>query len=228
MEKSVNIKVCGMTRESDIEHALSLGADYIGFIVYSKSPRAVKLEKAQALAKLVPKEKVVIVDVKPSTAALKSYKAAGFNRFQIHIDLPLDTETLEEYRTIVNRDQLWLAPRLAPSEPFPEQLLNYAGTILVDTYSKDTFGGTGHTGDFARFAELKKQFTNTDWVLAGGLNASNIADAIHQSTTSNVDVNSGVEKAPGVKDDRKLNDFFELLRKSLQHDFHSTTLGTET
>ena len=211
MDKKISVKVCGITQASDIKLALSLGADYLGFIVYPKSPRALDLEKAAELLALVPNGKRVVVDVSTDPADLERYKRMGFNYFQIHVDSSLEPKVLDQYLDIVDRDQLWLAPRLAPTDPFPDWVLKYAKTIVFDTYSKDQFGGTGRTGDFARFAELKKQFFSTDWVLAGGLNPANIETAIRESTAEAVDVNSGVETAPGVKDLEKLRDFLDRL-----------------
>ena len=198
-----------MTREVDVARALSLGADYLGFIVYPKSPRALKLEKAAELSAPVPEGKRVIVDVEPDPVDLKRYKDAGFDRFQIHINPFPEEQKLADYSKSVGRERLWLAPRLAPSDPFPKQFFDYAKTILLDTYSKDKIGGTGHTGDFARFAKLKEQFPDITWILAGGLNPANIADAVKKSTASVVDVNSGVESAPGIKDPGKLQEFFQ-------------------
>jgi len=203
-----------MTREEDVEQAVSLGADYIGFIVYPKSLRALELERAAALADAVPEGRQVVVDVQPTPDTLKRCKDAGFDCFQIHIDPSMEQRIVADYSDTVGRDRLWLAPRLAPAEPFPEWILDYAATILLDTYSKDRIGGTGHTGDFARFAQLKKQFPETAWILAGGLNAANIAEAVKASTASTVDVNSGVEQTPGVKDTQKLREFFQALGKA--------------
>lgn len=211
MNNTISIKVCGMTREADIEQALSLGADYIGFIVYPKSPRALELERAVQLSATVPAGKRVIVDVEPAPVDLKRYKEAGFNYFQLHVSPTIDENILADYSTMVGRDHLWLAPRLAPSELFPKHFFKYAKTILMDTYSKDQIGGTGYTGDFARFAELKNQFPEIIWILAGGLNADNVLDAIQQSTASVIDVNSGVESAPGIKDPEKVRNFFQNL-----------------
>ena len=211
MNNSIRIKVCGITRETDIEQALSLGADYIGFIVYPKSPRALELEKAVRLSAFVPQGKRVVVDVEPNPVSLKRYKNSGFDYFQIHINSSMGEKLLADYSNIVGRDQLWLAPRLAPLDPFPEKLFKYAKTILMDTYSRNQIGGTGQTGDFDRFAKLKKQFPDITWILAGGLNASNVLDAIQQSTASVVDVNSGVESAPGIKDPKKVHGFFQAL-----------------
>jgi phosphoribosylanthranilate isomerase len=212
MSNKISVKVCGMTREVDVERALSLGADYLGFIVYPKSPRALSPERAAELSLPVPEGKRVVVDVKTDPVDLERYQRAGFDYFQIHVDPSQDQQLLDEYLDIVDRNQLWLAPRLAPTDRFPEWILKYAKTIVLDTYSKDQVGGTGRTGDFAHFAKLKERFVNTDWVLAGGLNPANILTALRKSSASVVDVNSGLETVPGIKDPVKLHDFFQIIR----------------
>lgn len=213
MDNEVSIKICGLTRESDIKQVLSLGANYLGFIVYPKSPRALTLAQAATLSAPVPKGKRIIVDVETTLVDLERYKEAGFDYFQIHVDPTVDPHILKAYREIVGCDRLWLAPRLAPEVPFPKEFFTFAQTILLDTYAKDQVGGTGRTGDFARFAVLKKQFPDVDWVLAGGLNSSNIAGAVKESNALAVDANSGVESSPGVKDAKKLHAFFQALRE---------------
>ncbi|MGK0177188.1 MAG: phosphoribosylanthranilate isomerase [Lentimonas sp.] len=210
MNNKINVKVCGMTRETDIEQVLSLGADYLGFIVYPKSSRALKLERAAELSAIVPSGKRVLVDVGTDPVDLERYKRAGFDHFQIHVNSSPERQILVEYVNIVGRDHLWLAPRLAPADSFPEWILEYTKTIVFDTYSKDQIGGTGRTGDFAHFAELKERFADTEWVLAGGLSSANIVNAVKESNALAIDVNSGVEKAPGVKDPEKLREFFQV------------------
>ena len=205
-----------MTREADIQQALSLGANYIGFIVYPKSPRALTLERAVELSALVPKEQRVLVDVEANLNDIERYQTAGFDYFQMHVNVLLDRSRIIDYSSLIGHDYLWLAPRLAPSMEFPVWILEYAKTIVLDTYSKSQVGGTGHTGDFERFAQLKKQFTNIQWVLAGGLSPLNIKAAINRSTTTHVDVNSGVESAPGKKDPEKLSEFFQAIARSVQ------------
>lgn len=211
MCKSLSVKVCGLTEEKDVELALSLGADFLGFIVYPKSLRALTLERAASLAKIVPKEKRVLVDVETNPDNLKKYQDAGFDQFQIHANLPLDPEMLTFWSNSVGRQRLWLAPRLPPDAQFPEWILKYADTILLDTYSKNQIGGTGHTGDFKRFASLKQQFPDNQWILAGGLSANNVVTAIECSTANRIDVNSCVESNPGKKDPAKLREFFQVL-----------------
>lgn len=212
MNQDVEIKICGMTREEDVELALSLGANFLGFIVYPRSPRGITLERAVALTASVPKGRAVIVDVETAADDLLRYRDAGFDRFQIHASLPIAQKRLARWSEIVRRDRLWLAPRVAPTDVFPESVLGYTDTVLLDTFSKDQVGGTGHTGDFERFASLKQQFEKTQWILAGGLSPSNVVDAIERSTATRVDVNSGVETAPGIKNPEKLRELFRVLR----------------
>jgi|SaaInlStandDraft_1057018.scaffolds.fasta_scaffold01753_2 phosphoribosylanthranilate isomerase len=212
MNQIVDIKICGMTREEDVELALSLGANFLGFIVYPQSPRGITLERAVALASPVPEGQAVIVDVETTADNLLRYRDAGFDRFQIHASLPIAETRLGRWSEIVWRDRLWLAPRVAPTDVFPESVLEYTDTVVLDTFSKDQVGGTGHTGDFERFANLKQQFDDTQWMLAGGLSPSNVLDALARSTASRIDVNSGVETTPGIKDSEKLRELFKVVR----------------
>tara|TARA_B110000093_G_scaffold68732_1_gene74673 strand:+ start:1349 stop:1993 length:645 start_codon:yes stop_codon:yes gene_type:complete len=212
MNQDVDIKICGMTREEDVELALSLGANFLGFIVYPQSPRGITLERAVALATSVPAGQSVIVDVETAPDDLLRYRDAGFGRFQIHASLPIAEARVARWSEIVWRDRLWLAPRVAPTDVFPEFVLEYTDTVVLDTFSEDQVGGTGHTGDFARFASLKQQYDDTQWMLAGGLSPTNVFDALVHSTASRIDVNSGVETAPGIKDPEKLRELFRVVR----------------
>ena len=206
------IKVCGLTREEDVKLTLSLGADYFGFILYPQSPRAVSLDRAIELAAPVPVGQRVAVDVATSLEDLKCYRDAGFDFFQIHFGADFEHNNLAEYSKIVGKDKLWLAPRLASEDSFSEDILDYAGTILIDTFVKDQFGGTGKVGDWARFNTLKERYPQTNWVLAGGLSPSNVLDALASTAADHLDINSGVESAPGIKDEAKLREAFKVLR----------------
>jgi len=201
-----------MTREEDVDLALSLGADFLGFIVYPQSPRGISLDRAVELSARVPLGKRVIVAVETVPDDLLRYRDAGFDRFQIHANLPMDLVRLARWSQIVWRDRLWLAPRVSPEDVFPEAALEYTDTVVLDTYAKDQVGGTGHTGDFGRFASLRQQYEDTQWMLAGGLNSSNVLDAVTRSTATRVDINSGVESAPGIKNPEKLRELFRVLR----------------
>lgn len=211
MTPDLKIKLCGMTRENDVDLVVSLGADFLGFIVYPHSPRGLTLARAVELAARVPEGRRVIVDVGTSADDLLRYRDAGFDQFQLHAAWPLDRPTLARWSAIVGADRLWLAPRLPPSAAFPGWVLHYTDTVVLDTYSKNQIGGTGHIGDFKYFALLKQQFADTQWILAGGLNPLNVTAAIERSTAVRIDVNSGVEHAPGKKDPDKLRELFRVL-----------------
>lgn len=212
MKRPVQIKVCGLTREEDVELALSLGADYCGFIVYPKSPRGLSLERAAELAARVPEGKRVLVDVETGSEELARARGAGFDFFQIHTGLQVGLATLATWSGLVGKERLWLAPRVPPEEAFPEATLSFADNILVDTFKKDQFGGTGQTGDWARFAQLQEAHSETHWILAGGLSPANVLEAVVQTGARHLDLNSGIEGAPGVKDHDKLRQVFGILR----------------
>ncbi|MEC8614381.1 MAG: phosphoribosylanthranilate isomerase [Verrucomicrobiota bacterium] len=212
MQVPPKIKVCGLTREEDVNLSLSLGADYFGFILYPQSPRSVSLDRAVELAASLPAGQRVAVDVATKLEDLKSYRDAGFDYFQIHFGADFEHSNLAEYSKIVGKDKLWLAPRLASQDTFPENILDYADTILIDTFAKDQFGGTGKVGDWARFNTLKERYPQTNWVLAGGLSPSNLLESRASSAADHLDINSGVESTPGIKDEVKLREAFKVLR----------------
>lgn len=212
MFRPVEIKVCGLTREEDVELVQSLGADYFGFIVYPKSPRGLSLQRAVELSSLVPAEKRVIVDVETEPQLLERYRDAGFGAFQIHSRLEVGLATLAAWSGLVGASRLWFAPRMAPEDPFPEIATEFAHTMLMDTYSKSQVGGTGETGDWSRFAELSSAYPQTNFVLAGGLSPENAEAALASSGACRLDFNSGVESEPGIKNPEKLRELFRVLR----------------
>lgn len=206
----LKIKVCGLTREEDITLAASLGASYLGLIRYFQSPRYVDDSQARNLIRLIPEGRRVAVDVLPDIHRLIQFEKEGFDWFQVHFPLNTPKSTLEAWSSAVSPAKLWLAPKLPPElEEFPPHLLDFADTFLIDAYAPNTFGGTGKTGNWSRFAYWKNLYPNKTWILAGGLNPENIAEALRSSETQHVDVNSGAESAPGVKDAAKLRMFFE-------------------
>jgi phosphoribosylanthranilate isomerase len=154
----------------------------------------------------------VAVDVATSLEDLKRYRDAGFDYFQIHFGVDFEQSQLAEYSKIVGNEKLWLAPRLASEDTFPEDILDYADTILIDTFVKDQFGGTGKVGDWVRFNTLKERYPQTNWVLAGGLSPPNLLESLASSAADHLDINSGVESTPGIKDEVKLREAFKVLR----------------
>ncbi|MGZ0655008.1 phosphoribosylanthranilate isomerase [Coraliomargarita sp. W4R53] len=208
----MQIKVCGLTREEDVDLALSLGADYCGFILYPKSPRGLSLERAAELSARVPAGKRVMVDVATAPEALARYRDAGFDYFQIHCATHTEVATLAEWSSIVGKERLWLAPRVAPEDAFPVATMDFADTILVDTFAKAQIGGTGQVGDWSRFNRLKAAYPQAHWILAGGLSPDNVRSAVTSTTSEHLDINSGIESQPGIKDPDKMREVFRQLR----------------
>ena len=215
MIRDIQLKVCGLRRPADAARAAALGADYLGFILYEKSPRHLSFADYRVRATEWPAgPRRVAVMVEPSLEMLREARAAGFDRFQIHARHDLPLETVRSWSAEVGADALWLAPKLPPGTPFPEGWLACANTFLVDTYHASGFGGSGRTGDWSGYARLRAAHPDKTWVLAGGLAPENIADALAQSGARFVDVNSGVETAPGEKSADKLAAFGAALAAS--------------
>ena len=109
---------------------------------------------------------------------------------------------------MVGADNLWLAPRLPTGTNFPEDLIPFAQTFLIDAYSKDRFGGTGELSDWSGFLNWKNKYSSKSWILAGGISSENIKEALSETQANMIDVNSGVETSPGIKDHVKIKKFF--------------------
>lgn len=204
-------KICGLTNERDVDLAVELGAEYFGFIVYPGSPRCLTVKRAKDLAKRVPEGRSVAVDVMPSSEKTGELASSGFGNYQIHSDLD-HIDQLGLWSDAFVRERLWLAPRLRAGESPPREFLDGACTILIDTYSSAQIGGTGKTGDWSHFAKLKQSHPEIRWILAGGLNAGNLPLALARSGADHVDLSSGVEASPGVKDPEKLRAVLTLLK----------------
>lgn len=207
----LRVKVCGITRGVDGRLAVSLGASYLGFILYPKSPRAISLDEFASIKETLPDSFRVAVDVSPSVERLRNQILAGFDYFQVHFSDIHNAGYLTDISQLVGRDRLWLAPKLAPGTLFPESLFEYAHTFLIDTYYAEGFGGSGKTGDWVGFDGLRSDYPEKTWILAGGLNPENVLEALNTAHPRIIDANSGVESSPGIKDEDKLRAFFKKL-----------------
>lgn len=213
MIAGIRFKVCGLTSLVDVECADKCGADYLGFNLYPPSPRYVSLEQYRALTKNLPERKKVAVTVAPSIDELGAIKAAGFDAFQIHFKADTPFETIRAWSEFVTPERLWLAPKLPPETDVPAEWLPLAKVMMLDTFTADKFGGTGKVGDWSKFKRHQQSHPEKTWLIAGGLGPENIADALEQSGARFVDINSGVETAPGVKDAAKLKAFVVTLNE---------------
>jgi phosphoribosylanthranilate isomerase len=211
MKTSPKVKICGLKRQKDLLCAKTLGADYFGFILYEKSPRHISLEALKLINDVIPLDTCVFVDVMPTEDKIKSMQDFGCKNFQIHTHEGTNLKEYESYLQLIDREALWLAPQVSDLNQFDEAMLEFADTFLIDSYSKHQIGGTGTVGDWTGFKQLKSKYPNKEWILAGGLTPNNIQDALEASCASFIDVNSGVEEAPGIKSEEALRQLFKAV-----------------
>ncbi len=205
MINGIRLKICGLTSLVDAGLADRCGADYLGFILHPKSVRHVGLAQYRAMAPRLPDRKKVAVIVEPSVDDLAEILAAGFDFVQVHCAHETPAATVEAWARAVGRPRLWLAPRLPPDVEVPVELLPTADTFLFDAFHAEKFGGTGRTADWTKFRRHREAHPEKTWILAGGLNPENVAVGLQATGARFVDVNSGVEASPGVKDPAKLD-----------------------
>ena len=213
MIDGVRLKVCGLTSLVDAQLADRCGADYLGFILYPKSPRYIPLPQYQAMAPRLPDRRKVAVVVEPDPNELALMRD-DFDFFQIHFRADLPIANLAMWAKAVGLEKLWLAPKLPPGVDVPAPLLRLSRYFLLDTFQEGGFGGSGITGDWEKFQRHQKAHPERFWILAGGLNPDNIGEALRATGAAFVDVNSGVEAAPGVKDQEKLKKFVVRLHEA--------------
>ncbi len=217
MINGIRLKVCGITSLVDAEAADAVGADCLGFIFYPKSPRCVSKPQMLAMKDRLPPRKRVAVSVEPTLAELAEQVELGFDFFQVHFNPQVPADVVGSWAATVGADRLWLAPRLPEGVNLYPELLPCAETFVIDTFHADKMGGTGETGDWAKFKSFQEASPAKHWILSGGLNHSNVAEAINATGARWLDVNSGVEQAPGIKSPAKLQAFVLSLQSATKH-----------
>jgi phosphoribosylanthranilate isomerase len=211
----ITIKVCGITRAADAATMRAAGADFLGVNLWPGSPRHAPAERRAALLREIPAAARVAVTVNPTVAEFRAALAEGFAIVQAHFDPLLPDCDPAGLAAAAGPGQLWLAPKLAPGAELPPALLKFTTTLVHDAHAKQAFGGTGQTGDWNRFLSLQKAHPSHVWVLAGGLGPSNVVAAVTAGARF-LDLNSGIELAPGLKSAEKMAEVVEGLLKSRQ------------
>ncbi len=197
----VSVKICGLSRPEDVSAAAEAGATYVGFVFFEKSPRNISFETAHALAIEVPPgiAKVALM-VNPDDAFLDRLTAeVPIDILQLH-----GSESPDRVADIKARYGLPVMKVVGVAEesdlPALDTYARVADQILVETKppkGADRPGGNGVAFDWRLVAGRR---WSVPWMLAGGLTVETVAEAVRTSGTRQVDVSSGVESAPGVKD----------------------------
>ena len=201
MPSDIRVKICGLTRQADLDAAVAGGAGYVGFVFFAKSPRHLTLDAAQALAVTVPPGIAkVALTVNADDAALDALLAkVPVDLLQLHgSESP---ERVVEVRARTGLPVMKAVGVAGPDDlPALETYGRVADMLLVDAKppkGADLPGGNGLTFDWQLIAGRRWP---VPWMLAGGLQPDNVADALRLTGARQVDVSSGVESAPGRKD----------------------------
>ena len=191
------IKICGITRVEDALAAVRLGADALGFIFVPASPRYITPIKAAEIIKRLPPfvSKVGVFVNEDHSVALDSSRAAGVDVAQLHGDEP------PEYCAGFPMPVIKVFSVGADFDPSVMMRYDVAG-YLLDTWDPKRRGGSGNTFDWSIAAKACDMHDTV--ILSGGLNPSNVREAVEAVHPYAVDLNSGVEVSPGVKDHDKI------------------------
>jgi phosphoribosylanthranilate isomerase len=202
------IKICGIKTVTDALAAMEAGADLIGFNFYPKSPRYIDVGRCRDIMSVMRKYghiTYVGVFVNAPVATIRAtMETCGLSLAQLHGDET--SEMLNElsgkaFKALreVRQSLIGFARHAAPA-------------LLVDASVKDAYGGTGVTADWNGAAELAKKYP---LLLAGGLTPENVAEAVRRVKPWGVDVASGVEATPGVKDRSRMTAFVKAVKETI-------------
>jgi len=200
------IKICGIKTVNDALIAMDAGADMLGFNFYPKSPRYISVGKCRDIMSVMRKYAQITyvgVFVNASVAEIRAaMETCALNLAQLHGD-----ETSEMVQSL--NGKAFKAFRGVPDvEHIDDFIRDDVPALLVDASVKDAYGGTGLTADWSAAAELAKNYSI---LLAGGLTAENVAEAVRQVRPWGVDVASGVESSPGSKDASRMKAFVKAV-----------------
>ncbi len=209
------VKICGITNLKDALVAVDAGADMLGFVFYDRSPRVVRPECAQEIIRVLRASgyaaKCVGVFVNDSLDYIRDImRITPLDLVQLHGDEPVElTSALAPCAFKALRPRSRQDARLAV-ERYRVAREHNAPAFLIDAYDAHKFGGTGARADWSIAAQVASEYPI---LLAVGLNAENVAEAIRAAKPWGVDVSSGVERTPGIKDHSKVRAFIRAAKK---------------
>jgi phosphoribosylanthranilate isomerase len=210
---SIIVKICGLTTEEGLDAALACGADMVGFVFFDKSPRHVSLELAARLGRRAGKRacKVLLTADAGDAALAAAIAALDPGLLQLH-----GNETPERAASIRARFGLPVMKAITIGEAADLAIIPrfdaVADYLLFDAKPRNATGRPGGNGERFDWSLLGRIKTKKPWLLAGGLDAESVAEALAQTRAAGVDVSSGVESAPGIKDRNKIAAFVAAAR----------------
>jgi phosphoribosylanthranilate isomerase len=205
---TARVKICGITRKEDLDAAAAAGADAVGFVVgVASSPRNLALNEAERLISQVPPFVTSVLVTVPNGLEefARTCEKLNPDAVQIHGDL-----------VGVVREQLPNKLLIGAVKANPQDAVDNAAkvaemfdAVLLDSFVHGKHGGTGVIHDWNVSQQVKCAVHPKPLILAGGLNPENVADAVRAVEPYAVDVSSGVEQQPGIKDHKKIVEFIK-------------------
>ncbi|MEM0054103.1 MAG: phosphoribosylanthranilate isomerase [Nitrososphaeria archaeon] len=218
--RTVKVKICGITNEKDLAMVCNMGADAVGFVVgVPNSPRNLPLEKAKGLFRRVPTSvrSVLVVVPQSSEALLKLYEELKPNVIQIHGGSISETIALKQkfpnailVRSISVKSEEAVQKAVKAAKIFD--------AVHVDSWAAGRYGGTGLTHEWAFSRRIREAIYPKPLILAGGLTSENVKEAVETVKPYAVDVSTGVEVKPGVKDPLKVEAFIRNAKRAFLTD----------
>lgn len=206
------VKFCGLTRAVDAEHAVALGAAYVG-VIFAGGPRLLTIPRAAAVFAHVPDTvaRVGVFADQTANEIAKTAEAVGLSIVQLQGGG--DPARVEQIRQFFDGD-IWLVHRVKDGNlpAGASELATYGDGIVLDTFVPTVLGGSGQAMDWDRLAPRLDTIRHSKrLILAGGLRPENVARAIAAISPDVVDVSSGVEAAPGIKDHERMTAFRDAV-----------------
>ena len=193
----MKVKICGLTNYEDAKYACDVGADVLGFVTYEKSPRFVSPEKIKEIIKKLPPfvtKTVLFVNVEPKYVnEIMAYTKADLAQIHFDVDAEYFKKLSCKYIPVVRAKE-------------KNDIDKFSGFRIVDAYVPE-YGGSGKRVALEWFENRD----NSSIILAGGLTPENVFE-VGRYGFYGVDVSSGVEKSPGIKDKYKVKRFIELAK----------------
>ena len=212
MNDRTKVKICGLSRPDDVAFAVDAGADYVGFVFYPKSPRHVSTDGFGELAASAGPATTVALLVNPKDREIEAVlEQAAFGMIQLH-----GTESPERVREIRGKFAVRVMKAVGVRDRKDlesiEDLSDAADQLLID--SKPAPGAVLPGGSGIRFdwSLIRNRNWRFPWMLAGGLDSGNVADAIRETGAVQVDVSTGVESARGRKDRTRIKQFIDAAK----------------